>query len=489
MAKNNKQSNQDQAERPIFAPRSIKQKLILLEEEADILLCGGGAGGSKSYTCLMKALKYIQDPAARVVIVRESYPTLKLSGGLWDESQGIYSWFGGVPKIQRLTWVFPNGATIQFAALPDNIKEWQGMQASHILVDESASFKESEILFLLSRLRSARYKGHLNLTLTCNPDNSSFLFKWVEYCLDDEGIPKEGTENIKRYFVNLDGVMHWGQSKEELYEAHGAGKTLGVDFIPMVFVFIPLTVYDNPVLLKTNPGYLANLLAQPRVDQLRYLYGSWTAKDTGSLYFDRNWVEIVDFPPDNTSNRIRAWDFAATEATATTSPDYSAGVKMSRDRFGIYYIEDVVRIQARTDKVLKTVVEVAKSDGIEECNVCIPLDPAASGRTAAHFYLKILAEHGIAAKTKSTTGTGGKMVRFRPFCALAESGSVKVVKADWNDAFFNELENFKGERSTKSLHDDQVDATSDAFAMLARSLTLPDMILSSFTQASPIPRI
>lgn len=478
--------------RPQFVPRSEKQRLILSDEDADVLLCGGGAGGSKSYTCLMKALKYVQDPAARVVIVRESYPTLKLSGGLWDESQGIYSYFGGVPKIQRLTWEFPNGATIQFAALPDNIKEWQGMQASHILVDEAASFKESDILFLLSRLRSAKYKGHLNLTMTCNPDNASFLFKWVEYCIDEQGIPKEGTEDIVRYFVNLAGSMQWGSSPEELYEAHGAGKTLGVDFIPMKFRFIPLTVYDNPVLLKTNPGYLANLLAQPLVDQLRYLHGSWTAKDTGDMYFDRSWVEIVDELPVNPTGRIRAWDFAASEATEMSAnvPDYTVGVKMSRDKYGTYYIEDVIRFQARTDKVIKTVIETAHMDGLEDCDVCIPVDPAAAGKTAAMFYMKLLAESGISAKTKATTSNLGKLTRFKPFCALAESRSVKVLKAPWNDAFLAELEAFKGDKeSMRRFKDDQVDAVSDAFAMLARQITMPSFSMNITTLPSPVPTI
>lgn len=437
----------------------------------------------------MKALKYIQDPAARVVIIRESYPTLKLSGGLWDESQGIYSWFGGIPKVQRLTWVFPNGATVQFAAMPQNQMEWQGLQASHILVDEAASFKESEILFLLSRLRSANYKGHLNLTMTCNPDNNSFLFKWVEYCLDDEGIPKEGTEDILRWFVNLDGVMCWAESQEELYAKYGAGKTIGVDFVPKSFRFIPLTVYDNPVLLKNNPGYLANLLAQPRVDQLRYLRGSWTAKDTGSLFFNRAWVEIIDFPLPNPISRVRAWDFAASEATPTTDPDWSAGVKMSRDKYGIYCVEDVIRFQARTDKVLKQVVETAHSDGVDDCEVCIPIDPGAAGKTASMFYLRTLAENGIAARTKQTTGHSSKLTRFKPLCALAESGSLKVVRAPWNDAFFHELEDFKGDRSNQLQKDDQVDAAADAFVCLARQLNIPNFVVPAITQASPIPKV
>lgn len=229
-----------------------------------------------SHTCLTKALKYINDPAARVLIVRRSYPALKLSGGLVDESKGIYKHFKGVFKIQPLTWVFPNGATIQFAALPDDLSEWQGLQATNILVDEAAEFTQEEIIFLVSRLRGANYKGHLNVLMTCNPSRDSFLFKWLEYCLDEEtGIPKHGTEDIVRHFINVGGKLYWANSEEELWQQSGKGLGLvrGKTFRPMTFRFIPITINDNPILLKNNPQYLNNLLSQSRVNQLRFLHG------------------------------------------------------------------------------------------------------------------------------------------------------------------------------------------------------------------------
>ena len=37
--------------------------------------------------------------------------------------------------------------------------------------------------------------------------------------------------------------------------------------------FIPLNLYDNPILMKNNPEYLSNLLSQSRVNQLRFLQG------------------------------------------------------------------------------------------------------------------------------------------------------------------------------------------------------------------------
>jgi predicted phage terminase large subunit-like protein len=465
-----------------FGPCSEKQRLVLLDDSTDILLTGGGAGSGKSYTCLTKALKYINDPSARVMIVRRSYPMLKLSGGLVDESKDIYSHFGGVFGVQALTWKFPNGATVQFAALPDKLEEWQGLQASHILVDEGAEFKENEILFLMSRLRSAKYKGHLNMTITCNPSRDSFLFNWVEFCLDPEtGIPKAGTEHITRYFVNIGGKMFWSESKEELTKTYGQASK------PLSFRFVPMTIVDNPILLKNNPTYLSNLLSQPRVNQLRFLSGSWTARAEGASYFNRDWVEIVDYPPVNPMACVRSWDLAASvPSESNNSPDWSAGVKMSRDSLGTYYIEHVERFQKLTDGVLKTIIEVADRDGKAECTVTIPRDAGAGGKTANAFYVRKLAENGIAAKSVVMSGHSGKIQRFLPFCALAESGAVKIVRGSWNEDYLTELEFFTGSRNLK---DDQVDATADGFNTLSRQIQLPTFALPNMDQASPIPSI
>jgi hypothetical protein len=118
---------------------------------------------------------------------------LKLAGGLIDESKGIYPHFDGLFNVQNSTWTFVNGAKIQFAPIPDDISEWQGLQATNILVDEAAEFTQEEILFLIGRLRGARYKGHLDVTMTCNPNRGSFLYEWVKYSLDEAtGVPKAG---------------------------------------------------------------------------------------------------------------------------------------------------------------------------------------------------------------------------------------------------------------------------------------------------------
>lgn len=487
------------AARLVFGPCSDKQRMILLDDETDILLCGGGAGGGKSHTCLTKALKFINDPHARVMIVRRSYPMLKLPGGLIDESKGIYKHFGGKFLVQTSTWVFKNGARITFAPIPDNVQEWQGLQATHILVDESAEFTQEEILFLTSRLRSAQYKGHMSIILTCNPSRDSFLYEWVKFSLDEEtGVPLPGTEYKTRFLVNLGGQILWGDTPEELWEKHGIpggycrdAKLGKVNFMPKSFRFIPLTIYDNPVLLKNNPGYLANLLGQPRVNQLRYLYGSWTARAEGSGFFRREWVEghIVDAIPHNVVGRVRSWDLAASVKSETNpNPDWTVGVKMSRDRFGNYYIEDVHRFRALSDGVIKEIIKTSKHD-VQlhgECKVTIPKDPGAGGKTANQFQLKTLAENGVYATSVQVSGHSGKIARFSPFCTLAESGSVYLVRGDWNEAWLTELEFFEGSRNQK---DDQVDASADAFNTLSRQIMLPTFSIPKLEQSSPVPRI
>ncbi len=59
--------------------------------------------------------------------------------------------------------------------------------------------------------------------------------------------------------------------------------------------------------------------------------------------------------------------------------------------------------------------------------------------------------------------TGPKARRAEPMSAAAEAGNVKLVHADWNAAFLDEIAAFPMGR-----HDDQVDAATGAFNALAK---------------------
>lgn len=243
--------------------------------------------------CLMKQLDAIQDPLFRCTIFRRTAPELKRQGGLIDSSKSVYSHFGAIYKSQAQEWLFPSGAQVKFAAIQsdDDLGGWQGSQLTRVLIDEVADgWTENQVLFLLSRMRTAGSNIHPQLIMTANPDKNSFLYNWVKFCLDENGVPKEGTEKNKRWFVVIESVVYWEDDPEILFEKYGKERGMvyargmsdaeirkhhpSLLFMPKSFVFYPCNVFSNPHLLPPkNNTYLANLLAQPRVNQLKYLHG------------------------------------------------------------------------------------------------------------------------------------------------------------------------------------------------------------------------
>lgn len=460
---------------------------------------------------MIRNLDGINDPHFRCTIFRRTYPELKRQGGLIDESKPIYSEFGGEYKSQAMVWNFKSGASIAFSAIAsdDDLGSWQGSQLTRVLIDEAGDkWTEKQVLFLLSRIRSAHSKIYPQMYLSCNPDINSFLKKWVDFSLGPDGVPLPGTENRVRWFMVVNNQVLWADSAEECYELHG--KPLGMVYargmseeeirkyppdklcMPKSFRFIPTGVMDNPYLLPPrNNSYLANLLSQPYVNQLRFLHGSWTAREAGESFFRRSWVEIVDHGPKVITGRVRAYDFAASEEPSHTSssrdPDYTAGCLMSRSPDGTLYIEHMRRYRKLTDGVLKDVIETGYKDGTD-VPILIPKDPGAGGAAAHLFFVQHLSESGLSVKTAKVSGHSGKLQRAQPFFAMAEAGKVKIVRDSDDDRFIEnmlmELEYFTGGRNEKN---DQVDAIADAANFLMRQQIMPTFAMPVFTQPSPIP--
>jgi len=469
------------------------------------------AGSGKSSVSLMKLLSYIDDPNERMVICRKSRPELTRPGGLCSESKLFYEPFGGHFNKTNLTWSFPSGAEIQFMGIPDEgaIGGLQGMMMSRCVVDEAGDdWSLDMVLFLLSRLRSARSAHKEQLVMTCNPNHNSFLRDWVDYCLDADGVPKPGTENIVRWMVVLDGKVLWADSAEESFELHGKPRGMvwgvGMDmkqikevprgklFIPKSFRFIPANVYDNPYLLPPrNNTYLPSLLAQPKRNQLKYLHGSWLNIDVGQNMFNRSWCDLVTMdqvPAD--IDLVRAYDLAATEKSEVNrNPDATVGMLMGRDRFGMYYVIDMIKFHAKPHAVLERIINQATKDGLH-VPIVIPQDAGAAGKYVANHMITVLSEEGLIVKIDKMSGWSGKLQRFLPFCQLAEAGKVKIVIGAWNDEWFETLEMFKGTpESLRKIHDDEVDATSSALKILAKAYQAsPNVSLSgiSLTREGPV---
>jgi predicted phage terminase large subunit-like protein len=186
----------------------------------------------------------------------------------------------------------------------------------------------------------------------------------------------------------------------------------------------------------------------------------------------REWTTLVSHPNGRTTKRIRSWDLAFTRPSEqNTNPDWTRGVLISKDKTGVYTVEDMVGIRDRVHEVEKLIFETAIRDG-QDVTISIPQDPNAAAGAYARDLQRKLADMGFTVKLVRPVKS--KLTRFAPFASVTQAGFVNVVEGDWNKGFFEELENFDGDGKKK---DDQVDVCSDAFWCLNRELELPFLAL------------
>ena len=207
--------------------------------------------------------------------------------------------------------------------------------------------------------------------------------------------------------------------------------------------------------MERDPGYRANLAALSTVDRERLLSGNWKIRPAAGEYFRRSWFPVVNAAPAE-ARRIRGWDLAGGLAETGARPDWTAGVRLARDRDGIFYVEHVERLQGSANDVERAIRNLAQSDGTQ-VSIALPQDPGQAGKAQAQSLTRLLSGYRV----KSRPVTGSKTVRAMPFSAQAEAGNVKLVAGPWNADFLSELENFPAGR-----HDDQVDAACEAFNAL-----------------------
>lgn len=428
----------------------------------------------------MDFIPHIKYKNFRGVITRRTTPQLRGAGGILDTALQLYKKVDSKVrwKAQEGKFVFSSGAEIYLRHFehPKDADNFTGLQTNHILVDEGQQYEENMVTHLMSRLRNPACPEVIpRVRITCNPLKNSYLHKWIEWYLDEDGYPREDRDGVLRYFIRIDGKMVWGDTREDLVEQYS---TPTYTPIPMSFKFISATVFDNPVVMEINPAYVGWLQGLGRVEKAKLLYGCWAAEEIGEGYWKSEWCEVVDRPPLHAVKRVRAWDVAGSiKSELNPDPDFTVGVLISKDKFGVYYVEDVVRFRARFGEVFDRIVATAKEDG-DETLIVIPQDAGAAGKAYAMTMIRDLSEHGFYAKAKPTNQS--KITRFAPFCSASEAGSIKIVKGDWNEDFIQELTDFDGGRKRRR-HDDQVDAAGDAFMYLCSTIQIPTFSIPDMT--------
>lgn len=401
-----------------------KQTAALLMNGTKEILYGGAAGGGKSVYQLAAALQYVDIPGYSAILFRKTYADLSLPGALISMSK---EWLMPFVETGEVKWsekdkkyTFPSGATLAFGYLEsaNDCYRYQGAEFQYIGMDEVTHIDPSNYRYLFSRLRKPKaLKVPLRFRATANPGG--------EY----------GEYYYQRFFVE-------GQEKGR--------------------VFLGAGLADNPYL--DTEEYVQSLEELDPVTREQLMNGNWEIKESGDV-FSSSWItEVSREDVSQHAKRVRFWDMASTDPTKRKGknkkdPDWTVGFKMAHYQ-GIYWIEDIVRIQKNPAEAEDIIKATAELDG-RSVAIRMEQEPGSSGDiTIDHYARNVL--HGY--DFLGIRSTGSKPERARPASAAAKGGRVMIVRGCRNKTpFFDELNVFP-----YGIKDDTVDGFSGSFNFFSR---------------------
>lgn len=169
-------------------------------------------------------------------------------------------------------------------------------------------------------------------------------------------------------------------------------------------------------------------------------------------FFKVSKLEVAPAAPAG-MNECRGWDYADSK-----KGDWTAGVKIGQAPDGRWYVVDVRRERLLSDDRKALVKQTAALDGAR-VKVRLTQDPGQAGVDQMRSETRMLSGYAVISERAS----GDKATRADGFAAQVNAGNVSLVKGDWNKDFIEELRTFP-----LGKNDDQVDAASDAFNLLAK---------------------
>lgn len=432
-----------------------------LTSPADIVIYGGSAGGGKTFALLMEPLRHIDNRKFGAVIFRRTYPEIMNEGAMWDESQGIYPMVGASSNKQELSWTFPSGARVTFGHIQydADLSKWTGSQIALIEFDQLETFTERQFFYMLSRNRSASGVRPY-VRATCNPDPESFLARFLDWWIAEDGYADLDRVGKVRWFVRRSEKTEWADSRAELVEKYPKTRPLSV-------TYIPASLYDNQILMEKDPDYEAKLMALDPIEQARLLGdrrrgGNWKVKPAAGKVFNRGWFKIVDAAP-SVGFDVRNWDFAATEKQLDKDdPDFTASVKIRHTPGLGVYILDCTADQINGAEVESNFLNMSRNEARFGKLSGIPYrarwegEPGSAGKREAQRLTGLL--KGVDAKGIPASGQGDKLTRAKPLAAQAYAGNVYLVAGPWNEMFLEHMHH-----QPEWPHDDIMDAASGAY--------------------------
>ncbi len=440
------------------------------ESPATVIFYGGARGGGKSRWLVHESAKLCENPAYGAVIFRRTYPELKGIGSIWEECMKIYPEMGAEMIDSAVEARFPSGATVKLSHLQHDkdAAKWQGKSLPAVGFDELTHFTEQQFWFIWSSLRTtAGVRPRLRATM--NPDPDSWVLSWVEWYIDEAGYPIKDRSGVLRWFGRIDGKLRWFATESEA-QANGVEQ-------PTSFTFIAANVFDNKILTKADPAYVAKLMALPPVEQARFLGGNWRIRASAGDYFQEHSFPRIPAKmferrasgapaPTDIVAMWRSYDLAATPwegdtvvgapretritaGTVKEEPDWTRSVKFGRLRDGRLVILDYKGARDTSGAIEWWIRRTAERD-TPSCVVVQWQDPAQAGVHQVAMYERLLRGAARFATCRTMNPLDVAAIASR----RAWNGHILVpADAPWWPELIRELEAFPNGK-----HDDAVSA-------------------------------
>lgn len=206
----------------MWEPNPGPQTELLLRREFEVGY-GGAKGGGKSDGILYGALKQTFHPMYHAAIFRRTYPELQ---ELMDRAGARFHKLGARWNEQKKRWRFTSGARVSFFYCENAGDEdaHLGKEYQYLGFDQAEQLSELQYTKLISCARTSADGLLVRVRASFNPGG-------------------EGHQHMKRRFFDL-----------------GALQPIQDPVTGLSRVFIPARVWDNPVLLRNDPGYVARLM-------------------------------------------------------------------------------------------------------------------------------------------------------------------------------------------------------------------------------------
>lgn len=328
----------------VWSPQP-KQAAFMARGEYEALY-GGAAGGGKSDALIIEALRQVEVPHYKALIMRKTYPQLS---ELIDKSLNYYP--QAYPKARyngsEHAWTFPSGAKIVFGSMQytKDRQKYQGKAYDYIAFDELTHFTYEEYSYLFSRSRPNGPGTRVYIRASANPGGIGH--SWVKERFITAAEPMTPIEET--VCVNMPG----GEIKK----------------IKRTRIFVPSSVFDNKRLLENDPNYLANLALLPEAEKKALLYGDWNSfsgqvfaewKDDPKNYETRRFTHVISpFLIPKTWNVYRGfdWGYAKPFSVGWYAVDTDNRIYRIRELYGCSSESDVgvkwepMRIAAEIRKI------------------------------------------------------------------------------------------------------------------------------------------